>query len=127
MSDAENEAIRIVEAFHKKFGANKRLAITKDGKLEIVPASPEEMSNYERVKSAIEDIHVTIEDIQIGDMLIVESRGGDTFEARVTLNGREIIATNFGHFTWNKKELRFFSSDKTLWVVGVKRVFPILL
>jgi hypothetical protein len=46
--NAIEEAEKLVEAFHAKFGSDKRIHINKDGKVEIVPALPDEMLAYEQ-------------------------------------------------------------------------------
>ncbi len=46
-SNCVEEALKIVEMFHAKFGSDKRLHINEDGEHEIVPATPDEMRNAE--------------------------------------------------------------------------------
>ncbi len=52
-SDCEEEALKLVEMFHAKFGSNKRIHINEDGKLEIVPATPDEIRSYEKCQDDI--------------------------------------------------------------------------
>jgi hypothetical protein len=50
------ETIKLIEDFHAKHGTNKRIQITKNG-IEIVDATPEEIFNFEILKSNLEELN----------------------------------------------------------------------